>query len=401
MNYSYQAENNFSSASPVVLKMGKEKAIVNRHHWIFSGAVASLPAFENGALLPVQTHQGQHLGWGYFNRKASIIGRMLSFGTELPLAAIRLQLEKAAHWRAIYFKNTQTDSYRLINGEGDGLPGLVVDKYGDALVIQISTLGMDLLRPILIPLLDEIFKPRLIYEKSTMAIRKEEGLSHFQQVHKGQLSSELVIKENGLQFLVSLEEGQKTGFFLDHRAMRQQIKGLASERCVLNCFAYTGGFSVYAAAGGACQVDAVDISEKALEYAKRQTLLNHFAIPHYYFAQDVFNFLRTQDLKKYNLIILDPPAFAKKQKDVIPACRGYKDINRLAIQKIAPHSLMLTSSCSYFIEESLFQKVIFQAALEAKREVKILGRHQLAADHPINLYHPESQYLKSLLLYIE
>ncbi|MDP1879682.1 MAG: class I SAM-dependent methyltransferase, partial [Parachlamydiaceae bacterium] len=194
----------------------------------------------------------------------------------------------------------------------------------------------------------------------------------------------------------------KTGFFLDHREMRQWIGELSKGKKVLNAFSYTGGFSVYALAGGAESVDSIDCSQEAINACKEHVALNGFQVDQQRFiCRDVFDFLREESSLPYNLVILDPPAFAKKQKDLIAACRGYKDINRLTIQKMPPQSLLLTCSCSYHVNEELFQKILFQAASEAKRQVRIVGRHRLAPDHPVNLYHPESNYLKSFLLYVE
>jgi len=383
----------------VVLKAGKEKAILNRHHWIFSGAVSEIPKNVEGEILPVYSHKNELLGYAYFNTKAKILGRMLSFGDGDPLQVIEENLNTAIELRQNYFDD-QTNAYRLINGEGDFLPGIVVDKYGKGVVLQVSTLGMEKLKVHLVDYLKSKLKPSFIYEKSNLPSRKEEGLQPQEQLLDGHLEDTIIIKENGIQFYVSPIAGQKTGFFLDHREMRNQIKGLAQGKKVLNCFAYTGGFSLYAAKGGAKQVDSVDISDVAMQMAKKNVDLNDITIPMEFYAADVFQFLRESPLD-YNLIILDPPAFAKRQKDIIPACRGYKDINRVAMQKMPKNSLLLTSSCSYYVDEQLFQKVVFQAAAEVKRKVRIIGRHHLAIDHPINIFHPEGDYLKSLLLYVE
>ncbi|MBA3815114.1 MAG: class I SAM-dependent rRNA methyltransferase [Parachlamydiaceae bacterium] len=390
------------NSNKVILKSGKDKAIRNRHHWIFSGAVDKMPEFSNGTCLPVYSSDEFLLGWGYFNRKAKIIGRMLSFDETLPQAAIRMHLEAALALRKILFKENNTTAYRLVNGEGDLLPGLIVDKYNDVLVVQISTQGMDLLRTYIVELLVELMQPRCIFERSQLPSRKEEGLQDVQGVLFGEVpSKEIEVLENGLRFNVSVIQGQKTGFFIDHREMRESVRNYSKGRRVLNCFAYTGGFSIYAAAGGATSVDSVDISKAAMVAAEENMSLNGFSSnPNQFITADVFQFLRENPID-YDLVILDPPAFAKRQKDIVAACRGYKDINRIALQKMPKKSFLLTSSCSYHVDENLFQTVIFQAAVEAKRVVKIIGRHRMAADHPINVCHPESDYLKSLFLYVE
>lgn len=385
----------------VILHPGKEKALLQHHHWIFSGAIASLPDFENGEILTVQNASGKVLGSAYFNRKCSIAGRMLSFDDTPPLETLRRNLDSAIAFRKQLFENTSTNAYRLVNGEGDLIPGLVIDRYGETVVIQISTLGIERLRHWIVDYLQKKLNPRIIFEKSLLPSRKEEGLEPIQRQLYGPDIKEIQIQENGLKFLISLTDSQKTGFFLDHREMRQWVRSLVQGKRVLNCFAYTGGFSLYALAGGAISVDSVDISASAIEYAQKNLSLNHFSPDKSRcFVADVFEFLRTRPLN-YEFIILDPPAFAKSKKDIVPACRGYKDINRVAMSKMIKGSFLLTSSCSYYVDESLFQKVIFQAAREANRTVRIIGRHRLGADHPINICHPEGDYLKSLLLYIE
>lgn len=385
----------------VILKPGKDKAIRQRHHWIFSGAIQRYPEFIDGDILPVKSAEGTLLGSAYFNRKCSIVGRMVSFNETPPLESISANLENAIQLRKRLFPDDNTTAYRLVNGEGDLLPGLIIDVYSDVLVIQLSTLGMDRLRSWIVDLLIRKLNPRVIYEKSLLPSREEEGLTPQQSLLYGPETETVEIIENGLKFAVSLTEGQKTGFFLDHREMRQWIRSLAKGKRVLNCFSYTGAFSIYALAGGAFYVDSVEISAKANETAGRNVSLNGFSSDKAQFhTMDVFQFLRESPMN-YDLVILDPPAFAKRKKDVIAACRGYKDINRIAIQKMPPESLLLTASCSYHVDETLFQQVLFQAAVEAGRVVKILGYHRLASDHPINLCHPEGDYLKSLLLYIQ
>lgn len=385
----------------VILKPGKEKALLQHHHWIFSGAIQSLPSFKDGDLLPVYSSSGELLGSGYFNRKSGIIGRVLSFDATPPLKSLEARLEAAIQLRQKWFDLEQTNAYRLVNGEGDGIPGLVLDKYDEVIVLQSSTKGIDRLKSFIVAWISRRLNPKMIYEKSLIPARKEEGLSDEQGILKGSGQDEIAFKENGLLFTASLEKSQKTGFFLDHREMRSWVRALSKDKRVLNAFSYTGGFSVYARAGGAKQVDSVDISEAAIAAASKHVALNGWNTEtDNFICQDVFVFLREQELP-YDLVILDPPAFAKKQKDIIPGCRGYKDINRLAMQKMVPGSLLLTCSCSHHVDGELFQKVLFQAALEAKRSVKIIGAHRLAPDHPVNLYHPESHYLKSFLLYVE
>jgi 23S rRNA (cytosine1962-C5)-methyltransferase len=372
--------------SRVILKDGKEKSVLKRHPWIFSGAIAQMPSFSDGEILPVYSAKGELLASAYFHSKTSIAGRILSFGAEDPLQAIQRHIHEAVLLR----KNLMPEgACRLIHAEADHLPGLIVDRYGDVLVVQIHTLGMEKLKPVLVKILADLLRPRSIYEKSTSASRHQEGLSETSGVLWGDLVPEVTIIEHGIAYTVPIVKGQKTGFFLDQRLMRQKVLELSKGKRVLNCFAYTGGFSYAALKGGATHVTSVEISPEACSHLKG----------HHVVQGDVFDFLRTDPLN-YDLIILDPPAFAKKRSDIEGACRGYKEINRLVFQKIPAQTLLLTCSCSSLITSELFQNLIFQSALEANRNVRIVGRHLLSPDHPISLNHPEGDYLKSLLCYI-
>jgi 23S rRNA (cytosine1962-C5)-methyltransferase len=384
----------------VILKKNRDKPIRQRHHWIFSGAVQSLPDFEDGDILPVTSSEGEFLGSAYFNRKSAIIGRMVCFDKTPPLKSIEQRLLSAIALRRDLVEPAST-AQRLVNGEGDGLPGLVVDRYGDVLVIQVATLGMEKLKSVILGHLIRALSPRSIHERSDLPTRREEGLPEFEGHLYGEDVENVEIQEHGLRFLVEFRGSQKTGFYLDLRELRKLVRSLAEGLRVLNCFCYTGGFSVAALAGRAASVDSIDSSESAISLAKRNLSLNgFFGGENRLVVADVFEFLR-REVALYDFIILDPPAFAKKKTDIIPACRGYKDINRLALKKIGPQGLLLTLSCSRFVDESLFQQVVFQAAAEAGREVRIIQKHRLAYDHPINVYHPESEYLKGFLLYVQ
>jgi 23S rRNA (cytosine1962-C5)-methyltransferase len=385
----------------VVLKQGRDKAVRNRHHWIFSGAVHRFPEFEDGDILAVQSGGGELLGHAYFNRKSSIVGRMVSFGDEPPGTAIRASFERALALRSRFFAPAMTNAVRLINAEGDGLPGLVVDRYDDVLVVQVATLGMEKLKPLVLELLTEALRPRAILERSDLPARRDEGLEDSTGVLAGAAVEKVRILENGVSYWVDLVRGQKTGFFLDQRESRKLVRDVAAGRRVLNTFAYSGSFSVCAVLGGALRADSVDTSETAMALAEENFELNGIpADKGVFFRGDVFEFLREPALD-HDFIILDPPAFAKKRTDVVAACRGYKDINRLAFQRVRTPGLVLTFSCSHFVEESLFRQVVFQAAQEAGRRVRILQRHHQAFDHPVNVYHPETAYLKGFLLYVD
>jgi 23S rRNA (cytosine1962-C5)-methyltransferase len=386
---------------PVVLKPGKDKALRHRHHWVFSGAVARLPEFQDGDILPVQAANGDMLGHGYFNRKSAIIGRMVSFGGEPSRDALRRHLREALELRRRFFDRTVTNACRLVNAEGDHIPGFVADLYDDVLVVQSGTLGADRLKADMVAWLDEELQPRSVYEASDLPSRREEELMPASGRLAGEEIDRVTVREDGLKFIVMPGRGQKTGFFLDQREMRKLVRETAAGRRVLNAFAYTGAFSVHALAGGAKSVDAVDTSEAALTLAGENLEGNGYGEEHgRLVVADVFDYLR-QPEGEYDYIILDPPAFAKRKADVVPACRGYKDINRLAIQQVTPGGLVLTCSCSHYVDEKLFRQVVFQAAAEAGRQVRVLQTHRQGFDHPVNIYHPETEYLKGLLLYVD
>ena len=385
----------------VVLKPGRDKAVRNRHHWIFSGAIRDLPEFEDGAVLPVHSAGGDLLGHGYFNRKSSITGRMVSFGGESPEEGIRRSVERALALRAGLFDPAVTNARRLINAEGDGLPGLIADLYDDVLILQVATLGMEKLKPLILQLFDAAVRPRAILEKSDLPARREEGLAETEGHLAGERVDKVRILEERIPYWVSFAHGQKTGFYLDQREARKLVREFSAGRKVLNAFAYTGAFSVCALRGGAVRADSVDSSAAAIALARENFELNGLpADSGIFFTADVFEFLREPALD-HDFIILDPPAFAKKKADVVAACRGYKDINRLAFQRVRSPGLVLTFSCSHHVDEGLFQQVVFQAALEAGRRVRILQKHRQAFDHPINIYHPETSYLKGFLLYVD
>ncbi|MBS0638127.1 MAG: class I SAM-dependent rRNA methyltransferase [Verrucomicrobia bacterium] len=380
---------------PVTLKSGREKSLLSRHPWIFSGAVQSLPEFTDGDVLPVQSNRGEHLGFGYFNRRSNIIGRMLSFDKTVDLEKL---IKEAIVLRTVVPSNS--NAIRLINGESDFCPGLIVDRYDNVLVVQISTLGMDKLKGQIVEILQRECKPVWIYESSTSPSRKEEGLNECKKTLFGNPVDDILVYENGLKFLVNPLKGQKTGFFQDLREMRLLIEQLAKGKRVLNCFSYTGAFSCYALKGDATHCLSVDISKEAIEQTKKHMELNGFEqARHSEVVADCFDFLRT-DALNFDLVILDPPAFAKRKSDVTKALRGYQEINRTTLAKMPKNSLLLTCSCSYHVDDELFLKMLFHASREAKRDIRIIQRHRHAFDHPVSIYHPESNYLKGYLCYV-
>jgi 23S rRNA (cytosine1962-C5)-methyltransferase len=387
--------------SSIILKPGKDRPIRQRHHWIYSGAVHSLPSKECGPIVSVLSAQGDHLGLAAINRGRSIVAHMMSFGNMTIESALRERIRQALALRRKWFDPDVTNAYRLINAEGDGIPGLIVDSYDNMFVMQISHPGIDAIKELLLSLLIEEAAPIGIYEKSTSFLRKKEGMEEVQAHRWGEKLSSVIIRENHLQFKVDLETGQKTGWFLDQREMRKQVFELSKNRRVLNMFAYSGGFSIAALAGQAISATSVEISARCQGLVDENLALNGICPDRHRFIQtDAFDFLKKESLP-YDLIILDPPAFVKKREDIATAFRAYKELNRITIEKMAPQSLLMSCSCSYHVDEALFQNILFRAALEANRSVRIVGRHRLAIDHPISIFHPESAYLKSLVLYIE
>jgi 23S rRNA (cytosine1962-C5)-methyltransferase len=387
----------------ITLKPDRETHLRNRHHAIFRNAIESLTHVENGAIAEVLNSQGDFVCYATINTRAYICGRAIAFEPGDPLETMRRKMKQAIALRKTFFENEDTTAFRLINAEGDEIPGLIVDQYNDTLAVQFTTLGMDRLRDWVTTTLFELCSPAAIYEKSTSGARKLEGMEPREGWLKGKGSGTVTVVERGLKYLIDLEGGQKTGLFLDQREMRSLVRSLSAGRTVLDCCSYVGGFSLSALAGGAVSADAVDYDAGALERAKEHMALNDLGHADFHtYKEDVFDFLRRRPQPHaYDFIILDPPAFAKRSSDLDQAKHAYTDLNRMAMQLLPPGSLLLTCSCSYQVDVNIFQTVVFHAARQAKRSVRIIQRHRQAVDHPINIYHPEVDYLKSLLLWIE
>jgi len=386
----------------VVLKKGKERSILqNRHPWIFSGAIDSASeSMLPGDLAFIYSFEGKFLAQGYFNLENSLAGRILSFDKRPIQEVIEEKIRAAKKLRFSFMDLSGTNCFRLINAEEDGLPGLIVDCYDQVLVIQVSTAGMQQIKKMTIEILCKEMAPLSIYEKSTSRARSQEDLPPEEGFLYGKEIPAVTVQENGLSFIVSIVEGQKTGFFLDQREMRKKVGQLAKGKKLLNCFSYSGGFSLHALKGGASQVTSIDSCAKATSLCRRNTDLGSFS-NHTILQEDVFDFLKNDNLKSYDFIILDPPAFAKKRGEIDAAALGYQQINEAVFKNCNPGTLLLTCSCSYYIGTDRFKQIVFKAASGSKREVKILSTHIQALDHPVSLYHPEGDYLKSLLLWIE
>ncbi|MFB0534117.1 MAG: class I SAM-dependent rRNA methyltransferase [Anaerolineae bacterium] len=388
----------------VVLKRGREKPVLNRHPWIFSGAIKNIEGqCADGDTVTVVDSRGSFLAQGYLNRHSQITVRLLSWIEEeiIDRSFFRHRLERAVAIRRPLEDDPTTNAYRLVNAESDFLPGLVVDRYNEYLVIQLLTLGIERWKGEIVSLLGELLPSRGIYERSDVEVREKEGLPPATGLLAGQERPALVhIIENGYRFIVDIKQGQKTGFYLDQRENRQKLARYCRGKTVLNCFAYTGAFAVYAVGAGAKKVVNVESSAEALKLAQRNVALNGFdKRDDEYVEGDVFQVLRQYRDKgrSFDLIVLDPPKFAYSQSQVQAACRGYKDINLLAMHMLRPGGTLFTFSCSGSISPDLFQKVVFGASVDAGRDVQIIEKLTQGFDHPILLSFPESEYLKGFI----
>jgi len=386
----------------LVIAPGKEKALLRRHPWIFSGAVKRIDGQpQEGDLVDVVDPHGQWMATGYYQQE-TIICKVLSFDTPaVDEAFFRQRLQAAIDYRAAlgFFGNDTTNVFRLVHAEGDNLPGLVCDWYNGVLVMQAHSVGMHRLFPLLGRLFTELLQPygiRSLFDKSIVG---EEG-ALLNRYLWGEQPDEWEITENGRRLLINFYEGQKTGFFVDQRDNRQLVCSLAHGRRVLNCFGYTGGFSLGAIAGGAEYVETVDISKKAIELCNRNVQLNFGSeAPHRGVAADVLQYLN--QISHFDFIILDPPAFAKSHRALQQGLKGYRSINQRAMEKITPGGLLMTFSCSQAVSVDDFRTMVFTAAANAHRQVRIVRTLPHAMDHPVSIYHPEGEYLKGLLLYVE
>lgn len=387
-----------------MLRKGREKSLLRRHPWIFSGAIKKIEgSFQDGDVVDIVDTDGKFLARGYLNTRSQIMVRVLTWEEEEVNAGFwRKKLEKAFEGRKGLFLQGYNEALRLVNAESDGLPGLVVDRYDRYLVVQFLTLGIERWRETITDLLWELLEPEGIYERSDVEVREKEGLELRTGLLRGKEPPDrLEIRENGLRFWVDLKRGHKTGFYLDQRENRLRFREFAEGKEVLNAFSYTGGFGIYALAGGARRVVHVDSSKEALEMAKANVELNGFPVRDEDFVEgDVFRVLRDwwNEGKAFDLIVLDPPKFAHSKEQIDDAVRGYKDINLMAMRLLRPGGVIFTFSCSGLVPPELFQKAVFWAALDAGREVQVIGKMSQSRDHPFFLHFPEGEYLKGLIL---
>ena len=395
----------------IILKKGREESLRRFHPWVFSGAIAQIvgqPA--EGDVVGVFAQDGSFLAYGHY-QIGSIAVRVLSFAGE---DVFNPDFWTAMIGRALKVRTAagltgaeDTNCFRLVHGEGDGLPGLIIDWYDGVCVLQAHSVGMFRSKSAICDALKTVFGDKLkaVYDKSSGTAPFKAGLDlvdGYLFKSEGFNDDEQLVLENGNKFLVNWTEGQKTGFFLDQRENRALVGKYSRGRNVLNLFCYTGGFSVYALNNGAVHVDSVDSSKKAMDMVGRNMTLNGFDPSlHGEFCADAIEFLRDVPEDKYDLMIVDPPAFAKHRGSLSNALRAYQRLNAAAISKVAPGGLVFTFSCSQVVDKESFALAVFSAAAQTGRSVRILDRLNQPADHSVNIYHPEGEYLKGLLLYVE
>lgn len=398
----------------LIIAPGKEKALQRRHPWVFSGAVKRVVGEpQEGDLVDVVDAHGQWMAMGHYQNE-SIICKVLTFDADeaaLPIEEIlRRRVHSAVNYRVTlgFFGNEQTNVFRLVHAEGDYLPGLVADWYNGVLVLQAHSVGMHRLLPVLAELFAHELQTyhgyplRSVFDKSSATVP---GGGAHDGIIWGEETAENEVLENGIRLTLNFYEGQKTGFFIDQRENRALVQQLASGHRLLNCFGYTGGFSLAALKGGADYVETVDISKKAIELCNRNVELNFGSTaPHKGTVADVLQYIQTikqTGKQAFDFIILDPPAFAKNHRSLQQGLRGYRTINQCAMEAIPAGGLLMTFSCSQAVSKEDFQTMVFTAAMNARRSVRIVHQLPHAMDHPVSIHHPEGEYLKGLLLQVE
>ena len=388
----------------LILKPGREKSLLRRHPWIFSGAIHHIDGdIASGETVNLLSFKGDVLAWAAYSPHSQIRARAWTFDPDEKVDAdfFRKRIRSALVERSTLNVQHSTDAYRLIHAESDGLPGLIVDRYGDVLVLQSLTAGSEFWKETIADILLEETGLFAIYERSDADVRELEGLHPSVGVLRGTLpDSRITIHENNLKFHINLESGHKTGFYLDQRQNRLRVRELAKNRDVLDCFCYTGGFTLNALEGGAKSVVAVDASAEALALGRENLALNGQQAESVEWCEgDVFQVLRKfrDEGRSFNLIVLDPPKFAPTVAQAKKASRGYKDINLLGFKLLRPGGILITFSCSGGVDVALFQKIIASAALDAGAEAQIVDHLSQGGDHPVSLNFPEGAYLKGLV----
>ncbi len=387
----------------LILKPGHDRRARSGHPWIFSNEVSHLEgAPQPGDAVEVLAPRGEFLGVAYYNPRPLITARILTHRRESidEVDFYRRRLQAALDYRETIYG--EMPSLRLVHGEGDHLPGLVVDRYGDVLAVQFLTLGTECRRRIILQALRELLEPAAVIARNDVAVRELEGLERKIELLHGTLPDELVIREHGLRFRIDLMEGQKTGHFFDQKENHQALRGRVDGRDVLDLFCYSGGWSVHAARFGARSVLGIDISQKAIELSRENARLNYKDDICRFERADVFELLRQlgQSEQRFGTVILDPPAFVKSKKKLPDAIRGYLTINRRAMRLVEPGGYLFTCSCSYHLKRDVFLDTLRKAAVQAGRTVRLLEMRGQAYDHPVLLSCPETEYLKCAVLQV-
>ncbi|MFB2637402.1 class I SAM-dependent rRNA methyltransferase [Shewanella bicestrii] len=388
----------------IKLKPGREKSLERRHPWVFSNGIHNVKGKpEAGDTVDVVAHDGHWLGRGAWSPESQIQVRIWTFDREeeIDREFFKRRIMRAQAGRDDLIREQGLTGYRLIAAESDGLPGITIDKYANVLVCQLLSMGADVWRDTIVDVLAELYPDCAIYERSDVDSRKKEGLASTMGLLHGTLPEmPVIIEENGIKIAVDVTKGHKTGFYLDQRDNRAMAARFVKGKSVLNCFCYTGTFGLYAAKAGAASIENVDVSALALDTARLNMRVNGLNDDNVHYNEaDVFKLLRQyrDEGKTFDVIVLDPPKFADNKSQLNGACRGYKDINMIALQLLNPGGVLLTFSCSGLMPADLFQKIVADAALDAKREIQFIERLSQASDHPIGSAFPEGFYLKGLV----
>lgn len=383
----------------VILKPRKESRLAFGHLWVYAGEIAKIDGqVDDGGIVDVRSIRGQWLGRGFINRKSTLTVRLLTLRPEeIDRQFFRKRLQDAIAYRKRIVNGTS--AYRVVYGEGDLLPGLIVDRYGDVAVLQTLALGMDVRKAMLVDVINELVRPSAIYERNDPGVRALEGLTSKTGWLSSEGPTEIEIQEGRASFLTDIARGQKTGFFLDQRDNRLAIERFVKDADVFDAFCYTGGFAVHAALDGAKHVTAADISEEAISLARQNAHRNGVTERCTFLVANVFDELRRQVSTgaRYDLVILDPPAFAKTKDSLPRAIGGYKEINLRALKLLRPGGILVSCSCSYHMDEALLIEVIASAARDTHRTVRLMERRGQAGDHPIHPAMPETRYLTCVI----
>lgn len=386
----------------VYLRKGTQYRVESGHPWVYK---TEIDYVDNepvpGEIVDVYNHREHFIGRGYINPRSQITVRIMTRKKEdidTDFFCRRIQ----AAWQHRQSLLSEPDYCRLIYGEADLLPGLIVDKFGEYMVIQTLALGIDQYKNLIVSILNEMFSPKGIYERNDVSVRELEGLEQYKGFITGDFPTLIKVKENGITFYADIKEGQKTGFFYDQRENRASIRNLVQGAEVLDCFCHTGSFSVHAALYGAKHVTGVDISDFAIDLAKKNAELNKVTDKCEFIIANAFDLLRAQveEEKQYDVVILDPPAFTKSRKTIEGAARGYKEINLRGLKLVRPGGFLITCSCSYHMDKELFKTIIIDAAHDAKKIIRQIDYRTQAKDHPILLSSPETEYLKFMVVQV-